>query len=249
MKIKTEKIMNPPRFIIYGVPGVGKSTFAASLPNPIFIDIEGKADHLGVPRFDQAKKLHDVEQQLEYLIKTEHEYKTIVIDSIDWLERLAYEEVALVKSVSEVSAVPFGQGYNLGLKYIDIIIDKLDILRDQKRMIVCLIGHAKIQRFEDPASSSYDRYHLDLREKVAASLVEWAEMVLFANYKYVVKKEGESFGEKVMKGVGTGQRVIYTEERPAYIAKNCYGLPPEMPLSWPEIVSILKTKKENNDTK
>jgi len=230
MKINKEKIIKPPRILIYGVGGVGKTKFCSELPKPIFSDIEGGADELGVDRFDRPEHFLGFLEQIKWLLKNDHDYKTYVIDSIDWLEKLAEEDSANAFNKLSVGEVDFGKGYSRVVSEVARVLDLLDELRNKKSMIIALTGHAKIVTFEDPTSASYNRYSLDCRDKVTATVVEWVDCVAFANYRFAVKKEGESFGKDTVKAVGSGERVMYLEERPAYIAKNRYGIKEVLPL-------------------
>jgi len=106
-------------------------------------------------------------------------------------------------------------------------------------MNIILIAHAQIKTFADPAQpTGYDRYQLKLNEKAAAVLREAVECVLFATYETTVVKEK---GDKKGRGVGDGERVMYTERRPAFDAKNHFDLPFEMPLSWKAYAEAVDT--------
>lgn len=241
MEIKKTKTIKPPRLLIYGVGGIGKTKFCSELPKPIFSDIEGGADEIGVDRFERPEHFLAFTDQVKWLCKNEHDYKTYVIDSVDWMEKLAEEDSANSFGKQSVGEVDFGKGYSRVVSEVAKVLEMLDWLRDKKGMIIAFTGHAKIITFEDPTSLSYNRYSLDCRDKVASTIVEWVDVVAFANYRFAVKKEGETFGQDVVKAVGSGERVIHVEERPAYIAKNRYGIKEVLPLDAKIFLNKIRT--------
>jgi hypothetical protein len=121
-------------------------------------------------------------------------------------------------------------------------LDRLNYLRDMKAMCTILVGHSIIKEFKSPDTDSFDRYQIKLQQKAADLVSEHSDAILFANYKKSTMKT-ESRGGQRTRAVGSGERLLYTEERPAWLAKNRYGLPPEMELSWGEFVKCLKGDK------
>jgi hypothetical protein len=113
----------------------------------------------------------------------------------------------------------------------NLVLDELKKLRDERSMMVILIAHCAVQRFEDPRTEAYDRYVPKLHKHINGTIQEWCEEVLFANYKVFVRKDGDGFQERRL-GVGTGERVIYTSEKPSHLAKNRLALPEELPLAF-----------------
>jgi len=105
-------------------------------------------------------------------------------------------------------------------------------LRNDKGMVVILIAHTQIKRFDSPEVEPFDRYQPKLQERSNAILREWADAVLFANYKTLIKKDDVGFNKTSNRGISTGERLLYTSERPAYMAKNRYSLPDSIPMSW-----------------
>jgi hypothetical protein len=99
-------------------------------------------------------------------------------------------------------------------------------------MVVILLAHTTIKRFDSPEVEPYDRYQPKLQERSSAVIREWADALLFANYKVMVKKDDVGFNKTTNRGFTTGERLLFTNERPAYMAKNRYALPDSIPLSW-----------------
>lgn len=218
----------PPRILIYGPPKVGKSTFGSLSVNPVFIQTEDGLDAIDAPAFPLAQSFGDVLQYLGELSTEEHGYKTLVVDSVDWLERLIHAQVAKEKNVKSLEDIGYGKGYLFALDLWKQYIDCINYLRDEKSMMVIQIAHAHIKRFENPETDAYDRYQIKMHDKASAMLMEHSDIILFANHVVGVKKEQEGFSKRA-RAVGAGDRSLFTEERPAFIAGNRFGLPQEIP--------------------
>lgn len=250
MKITKTSITKPPKICIYGQHGIGKSSFAAGCMSPIFIQTEDGLGSLGVDAFDLALSYEDVMKALDHLMINDLPYKTIVIDSLDWLEKLIFRKVCTDKGVTDIGAIPFGRGYGAALLLWEEITDMLTILNNSKKMMIVLLAHAQIKKFEDPSSDNYDRYNLDLQTKSAAHISEFVDILGYAGFKTVVISKDGGFGQTITKGKGTGERVLNLEERPAFTAKNRYGLPAQLPFTWGALAHELKAKlnKDKDDT-
>lgn len=225
MEIKRTSISKPPRICIYGQHGSGKSTFAADCPTPVFIDIEGGADALEVDAFPRPRSFMDVCAQVNHLLTATHEHKTLVIDSLDWLEKLIWTNVCNQVGASDIAAIPYGRGYKMAEVRWNEFLAGLQKLSDKGMMIV-LLAHCQITRFEDPERESYDRYNLDLHKSAAALCAEFVDVLGFLGYKIRTDVKDGKFGQSVVKAKSSGDRVLYLEERPAFTAKNRYRLPP-----------------------
>jgi hypothetical protein len=231
--ILTGKDDKPPRIVFYAVSGFGKTTFASQAPNPIFIQTEEGVGRLEYARFPVAKSFNDVIAALELLASEDHPYRTVVIDTIDLLERLIHEAVVAEynaekgKNIKSISDMGFGAGYVKAMEQWEEILTALDYLRNKKDMMCILLAHSLIKTFSPPDSDSYDRYRFNMHDKSSERIKDWADVVIFGNYKTFTK--GEKDEKK--RGVGTGLRAIHTEERPAHWGKNRYGLPYEIPFN------------------
>lgn len=222
----------PRRTMLYGTHGVGKSTFGAQSERPIFIQTEEGLGEIDCEKFPLAACYLDVMKAVETLYSEEHGYSTVVVDSLDWLERLVWAEICTQRSVQNIEDIGYGKGYVFALTPWREFLAGLDALREKRNMAVVLIAHAKIERFENPETDSYDRYSPRLHKLASHVIQEWCDEVFFATYKVYTKQADEGFNRKKSKGVGSGERVIYTTERPSHIAKNRLTLPDELPLDW-----------------
>jgi hypothetical protein len=227
---------NPPRITMHGVPGVGKTQFAASAPRPIFIITEDGLGRLEVDHFPLATRFSDVMDALASLYTEPHEFQTIVIDSLDWLEPLIYAEACRMNGWETIESPGYGKGYAAALSVWGRYIDGINALRNDKGMTVIQIAHTEIKRFDSPEHDPYHRYVIKLHEKASALIREHSDVVLFANYRVAVKGADVGFNKKVTRATGSGERLMYANERPAFMAKNRYGLPDVMPLSWDDFM-------------
>lgn len=222
----------PRRMLVYGTAGIGKSTFATCAPSPIVIQTEDGLGEIDCHKFPVAQSFAEIMQALAALYQEDHRYRTVVIDSLDWLERLIHAEVCRNRQVSTIEDIGYGKGYIFALNHWRDVLDGLSALREQRGMTVVLIAHAKIERFENPETEAYDRFVPRLHKTAAAMVSEWCDEVLFASYKVFTKATDEGFNQKRIQGLGSGERVLRTTERPSHLAKNRLGLPDELPLVW-----------------
>jgi hypothetical protein len=155
-----------------------------------------------------------------------------VIDSVDWLEALIWAKACRDNGWASIEDAGYGKGYVAALNLWRQYIDGLNALRDDKGMTVIQIAHTDIKRFDSPKHDPYDRYTIKLHARAAALVQEHSDIVLFANYRISTVKADVGFNKKVSRAVGSGERVIHTTERPAFLAKNRYGLPDTLPLDW-----------------
>lgn len=218
-----------PRIMLYGVEGIGKTTFASQSPNPIFILTEDGLGSLQVDHFPLATKASDVLDAIGSLVTEKHEFGTVVLDSVDWLDNMIWSDVEAKHDAKDLA---YGKGAMIVAERWREVLAGLNALRNDKNMVVILIAHTQIKRFDSPEVEPYDRYQPKLQERSNAILREWADAVLFANYKTVVKKDDVGFNKTNNRGFSTGERLLFTSEKPAYMAKNRYGLPDSLPMSW-----------------
>lgn len=227
----------PPRVCVYGVHGVGKSTFASQFPAPIFISTEDGLSSLDVTSFPRAKSIEDVQGSIKTLIKEDHEFKTIVVDSIDWLiEPLI---VADVDSKYDEKAQAYGKGQMYVAETFREILQGLDVLRKKRNMNVVLLAHSSVVRFDDPRTEPYDRYQPKIPNRCNGILQEWVDIMAFAGYKVIIKKSDAGFNQQKARGVTTGERLLHFVEQPAFAAKNRYSLPEDMEMNYNEFAKLV----------
>jgi len=232
----------PPRIVIHGPHGIGKTTFACSAPTPIFIPTEDGLVGVDVDAFPLCTDFRQVKEALAALASSD--YQTIVIDSADWLEALIHKHTAAEAGKSSIEDFGYGKGYVLALNYWREILKVLDWFRTERKVQTIFLSHSEVRRYDAPDSDSFDRYFIKLHKAASALLLEWADIVGFANWLTLTKETDTGFGNKRVRGIGNGQRVLYLEERPSHIAKSRYSLPAHIPLAWSELESALNSKHE-----
>lgn len=244
-RIQSGKQPMPPRLMVYGTEGIGKSTLAADAPKPVFVQTEDGLAEIACSKFPLAQTVDDVLANLAALSAEPHDYQTVVVDSLDWLERLIFDAVCREHRVASIEKADGGyqRGYVHALSYWRKVVDALNGLRIGKGMAVILIAHAKVEKFEDPEATTYDRYSPRLHKHACALLTEWSDAVLFATRKFRTEVEDKGFGREraIAVGIGAdgGERILRCVGSPACVAKNRYGLPGELPLSWPALMAAL----------
>lgn len=243
VKISSGIVRKKQKVVIYGPEGVGKSTLASNFPKPLFIDTEGSTGNLNVNRFeDKPTSWTMLINYIEYVKQNPQICETLVVDTMDWAERLCVEDVLNTHDKKGIEDFGYGNGYVYVFEAIGRFLNLLQELIDKDICNVVLNCHSHLKKFEQPdEAGSYDRYELKLGKKTGsqtAPLVkEWADMILFCNYEtYAVAadKDGKKF-----KAQG-GQRVMYTTHHPCWDAKNRAGLPPKLPLEYAQIAHVIE---------
>ena len=238
-------VARPPRIVVYGTHGIGKSTFASQAPNPVYIVTEEGLDAINVNAFPVCQSMDDIMDAIGALAAEDHDFNTVVLDSADWAEQLVNKRVAKDNNVPTIDAIGYGRGYKAATEYWKQLLDGLDHLRNVKNMQVILLAHTQVKRFDDPLADPYDRYQLDLHHGSASLISEWCDILMFANQQYSTVKSDVGFNQKVTRAVGTGNRVIYTQERPGWQAKSRWPLPDILPLDYPKFADALGTAMNN----
>jgi hypothetical protein len=232
---------------VYGTEGIGKSTFAAGAPKPVFVPTEDGLDQIDSAKFPLATTYDEVVAALKELRTQEHDFETVVIDSADWLERLIWDRVCQESGVKSIEKADggYGKGYTHALVYWREVVEQLNHLRSERGMVVLLIAHARVERFEDPESSAYDRYTPRLHRLAGALVCEWVDAVLFATRRVRTQTEDAGFNRTrtTAHAIGRdgGERILRCTGGPACVAKNRYGIQGDVPLSWAAFVAALST--------
>lgn len=243
----------PYRVALYGVPGIGKSTYGAEAPNPIFVPVE-QSPNIIVAKFPQPQSWQHILDAVKELGTTQHDYKTLVLDSVDKMEPLAWDacieddrqlvgqpKASKIKTIEHVGG-GFMKGYVAAVDKWRKLLHMLERLQEVKKMNVILIAHAHIKQFKNPEDADYDRWEMKVHAKVYALIFEWVDAMLFTNYRTKVAKDWR--GKSLRKGESDGGRMLYTERTAAYDAKNRYGLPRQISLGWKEFDEAVKANRD-----
>lgn len=227
---------HPPRICLYGTHGIGKSTLASQFPSPIFINTEQGIDSLDVVSFPVPQNVDEVVGYIRTLIKEEHEFKTVIIDSVDWL--VEPHIVRKVEASHDAQELSYGKGAIYIAEAFREILQGLDRLR-LKGMNVVLLAHAAVVRFDSPTSEPFDRYVPNLQKRCNALLQEWVDVLAFANFRVLIKKSDVGFSKEVSRGITTGERLLHFTETPGYVAKNRFAMPDTAPMTIDALSGLL----------
>ena len=224
----------PPKVVVYGPTKVGKSTFGAGDPAPVFIQTEEGLDGLDVARFPLATSYEEVLEAVGVLAAEDHEFRAVVLDSADWLEPLIWGKVKRDYEVDTIEAVGggYGKGYTEALKYWRDLLDGLDYLRDHKSMTVIIIAHDEIRQMTPPDGEPYDYAALKLHKRAAAMVEEWADVIGYADLKTGIRKDDLGFNKKHARAISLGTRVLHLGKNPAFVTGNRFSMPDEIELDW-----------------
>jgi hypothetical protein len=227
------KVQKPPCLVVYGTEGVGKSTFAAGAPSPIFLTTEDGTDQLDVARFPRPETWQDALDAIADL-EGDHSFKTLVVDTLDGLEPLCWAQVCLAAGKKEIDDFDFYRGYLAAVPLWRVFLKRLETLRDKRGMAVVLLAHSVTKKYRNPDDLDFDRRTLAVNDKAAGPIKQWADAVMFARYEEMVHEKS-----KRTRGVSTGARILHTEWNATWDAKNRYNLPAELPLSWDDFAAAM----------
>lgn len=231
------------KVVLYGVEGIGKSTFASQFPSPIFIDTEGSTANMNVHRMDKPTSWQMLMDEVTY-IKQTHMCDTLIIDTADWAETLANQAVCARNSINSIEDLGYGKGYTMVKEDFGKLLNSLSELTDLGINVV-VTAHADIKKFEKPDEmGAFDRYQLKLSKQCAPLLKEWADMVLFANYETTIVTDSKTQSKKAT----GGKRVMFTTHHPAWDAKNRHGLPDKLPFEFGAIAHIFQKAAPTQQT-
>ncbi len=227
-------VHSPQRIVVYGPEGVGKSTFLSHFPGVCYIDTEGSTQKLNVNRLEKPTSWTMLLDEVDWVIRT-RPCKTLALDTADWAERFCVQHICDQYGKSGIEDFGFGKGYTYAAEEFGRLLNKLSEVIDAG-IHVAVAAHAQIRKFEQPDElGSYDRWELKLSKQSAPMLKEWADAVLFANYKtnIITTKDGKN------KAQGA-RRVMYTQHAAAWDAKNRYGLPEMTDFDYSEIAPFIE---------
>ncbi|MCC8067011.1 MAG: AAA family ATPase [Clostridiales bacterium] len=246
MNITRGKLPGAKKVVIYGVEGIGKSTFAAQFPDPVFIDTEDSTKDMDVARFDKPTSWEMLLSEVRYVISNPDCCRTLVIDTADWAEQMELDALMAKNHWDSIETPGYGKGYQYSAEEFGRFLNLLSDVA-AKGINVVMTAHAWLKKIEQPDEmGAYDHWEMKTSKKVAPLIREWADMVLFANYKTIVVNvdgQGSTKGKNKAQG---GRRIMYTTHHPCWDAKNRYGLPDELPLDYAEIASVIEDSGSRN---
>jgi hypothetical protein len=226
--IRTTTAILPPRIIIHGREGSGKTTLAAQFPGPIFLQTEdGCPSGLSIATFGVLAKYDDIIAAITAFGHEQHNYQTVVIDSLDVLESLILDATCVANNWRSIESAGYGRGYVEADKYWNDLLAGLDWLRRNRGMMVVLIAHSAVETVNDPRAPSYTSYQLRLHKRGRALVQDWADAIGFLSTELVVLSEDQGFRKRT-RADGGSARYLNWEGKPAFTAKNRYALPAKM---------------------
>lgn len=243
--------MKPPRIVVYGTEGAGKTTLGSEMPAPIFLGPEDGTGVIDVPRFPLPDDvtLDDLRDAVADLTEKPHEFCTLVIDSLDWLEPVGWRDLCRDEKVTSIEKVGkgYGKGYTAAYERMKAFVADLERLRAKRGMMIVALAHAQVKTFLNPAGDDYDRYSPKLHKLVSALWCEWADIVGFLDQETLVV-ENEDSGRS--KAIATGKRLLHVVHQGGWYAKNRYSMPPTLLMQhgsmWDAIDAAIKAGVPRN---
>lgn len=225
LKIIRGRQRPPLRVVVYGVEGIGKTTLVSKFPKPIILDTEDGSSHLEVDRVP-CRTMADLQGAMHSLVRDPEGYQTVVIDSADWAERMAQEQLLRDEKKDSIEQFGFGKGYVMLAEKLARLLSLADQLL-ARGLNVVWVAHAKVVRVSPPdQTDGFDRYELKMHKQVAPLFKEWCDLLLFCNYRTIIT-EGDDGRNK---GRGGKERIMYAQRAAAWDAKNRFDLPESLPM-------------------
>lgn len=229
--LKRVRADQPPRILMYGPPGIGKTSLAAEFDAPVFLQVEeGTPGDLELDSFGKIETFGQLMEALGVLYTEDHAFKTVVLDSVTELERLVFAETCVRgddkgNAKANIEDFGYGKGYVYAKRIWQEIIDGLNALRKDRGLTIVLIAHSKVDRFDDPETVSYDRYEIDLHKHSVGAIEREMDAIFLLKSPVNVKKEEQGFNKERAVAEGSSVVLIHAIGRPAFIAKNRYNMP------------------------
>lgn len=237
MEITSGIIGGAQRVVLYGPEGIGKTSFAACLPDPVFIDTEGSTVRYNVRRLPAPESWPMLLSEVEWCIQNPETLRTLAVDTADWAERLCIQNILAANKVRSIEDFGYGKGYVMVQEEFGRLLNLLTDLT-RKGVHVILTAHAYMRKFEQPDEfGAYDRWELKLSKKVAPMVKEWSDMLLFANYETYVVRDDKTNTAKAQ----GGRRVMFTTHNPCWDAKNRESFPEKMDFDYYQIARCFET--------
>jgi AAA domain len=223
-RMQTVRATRPPRTLIYGPPGMGKTSLASEWPNPVFLQVEdGTPAGLELTSFGHLTTFDEVMGCLAALYNEDSDRKTVVLDSLDRLEPMVWAKTCSLRGWDTIETPGYGKGYAESDQTWRELIEGMNALRYEKGMNIVYVAHSTVVAIDDPMTQSYSRFDIRLHKRATAIFQDEVDVILFLNQDVVVKSETAKKGART-RADGGGNRWIYAAPRPSYVAKNRYGI-------------------------
>lgn len=224
--LKRTTMDKPPRVLIYGPPGQGKTSLAAEFPNPVILDVEqGVPTGVEIATFGDIETYGQVLEALIALFNGEHDLKTLIIDSLDRLEPLIWAAACKDNDWANIEDAGFGKGYLVVDDYWRKIFASCNALRAKRGMNIIYIAHSVVDKFDDPSAGQYSRYAIRLHKRAKGLIEDEVDAIFFVNQDVNITEEEAGFNKKIKRAGGGGFRWIFCEQSPSFTAKNRYQMP------------------------
>lgn len=227
------RTLRPPRILLYGMEGIGKSTFAANMPDPIFIQTEDGLDNIDCARFPLAESFDVACRQLETILNEPNDFKTVVVDSVDWLERHIFAAVCDAEGVENIEKIGYGRGYVMALDYWRRLFRLTDQLRAGGR-ITLFLAHAVQENYSDPEVANLTRFTPRLDKRARSLMSEYVDLILLATRELGAAR-------------ADSPRVVKTEAAPQQVAKSRYAIPPVLPLDANAVLNAITASMKQEE--
>lgn len=240
--VRKGRMQAPIRVFIYGVPKVGKSTFAAGAPSPIFLGADAGTEQLDVHRLPQPETWEEAIEAIRLIAKEPNDYQTLVVDPLNWLEPLLWAYLCRTNNWKDIEAPGFGKGYNAAVDQWRTFAAELERVWTAGKNIV-LVAHSSVSSFKNPEGADFDRYTPAMHKAAWPVFTGWVDAVLFARVETFSKAEGKAKA----KGFSTGARVVHTEWHATWEGGNRWALPQTLPLGWDEVMGAIADAEKQGD--